>query len=209
MASAVRFDRHLFERMMRWRTVANAAFDWVRGSQALPALGGEVVVSSAARSLFRHSAALSYFTRSDAHDAPRRQNWAAALEQRRHGLELDHVDDRRRGYFDHFGLGLALARPPEFGVSTICCAPGVYGSDEDATVRFNRHRRRAHMMRRDSRERCVNEGCAGLVTQRRRSPAGVTSPAPARSEQEAGAEQAPSRADPSWKAMASNRRAIF
>src|SRR5436190_7685033 len=38
-------------------------------------------------------------------------------EQRLHGLELGRVDDRRHSHLDHLGLGLALARLPELGMS--------------------------------------------------------------------------------------------
>src|ERR1700719_2035834 len=42
MARAVWFDRHPFERTVRWRTVAST-FDWVRCAQMLPMLCREVV----------------------------------------------------------------------------------------------------------------------------------------------------------------------
>src|SRR6059036_1115390 len=43
MASAVLFERHPLERTVRWRTVANRAFDDVGCAQMLPVLGREVV----------------------------------------------------------------------------------------------------------------------------------------------------------------------
>jgi hypothetical protein len=60
------------------------------------------------------------------------------------------------------------------------------------------------MVRCDSGEWCVNqiEGCAGLVTQGGRSPTGVTSPAPARSEQGHADGAGASAAGPSRKATA-------
>ncbi len=51
-----------------------------------------------------------------ADDVRRGQRRATGLEQRLHGVELGHLDDRRHRHLDHLSLRLPLARLPELGV---------------------------------------------------------------------------------------------